>query len=89
MPNNVEEELPSTSDIPKVADIELQNIMENVARSMGDLIEQFSDSPGESLEHPLWGLLGLDKELRSISGLLKVDKAKKGLVGRMYQVEKV
>ena len=51
--------------------------MENTARSMEDLIAQFNDPPGDSLEHPLHELLGLDRKLRSIRGLLKVETVKK------------
>ena len=57
-------------------DIELQEIMENAARSTDDLIAQFNDPPGDSLEHPSHELLGLYKELRSIGGLLKLEIAK-------------
>ena len=62
----MEEELPSAFDIAKADDTELQEIMENVARSMEDLIAQLDYPPGDLLEHPLCKLLGLDKELRSI-----------------------
>ena len=80
MLNRVEEELPSASDVAKADDIELQEIMENTVRSREDLIAQLDDqtpSPGDSYEHPLHVLLGLDKELRSIRGLLKVETVKK------------
>ena len=40
MLNRVEEELPSITDVAKADDIELQEIMENAARSTGNLIEQ-------------------------------------------------
>ena len=80
MLNRVEEELPYTSDVAKADDIELQKVMENTVRSMEDLITQFDDQThplGDLLEHLLHALLGLDKELRSIRGLLKVKTAKK------------
>ena len=64
MLNRVEEELPSTSDV------ELQEIMD-------DLIAQFDEPPGDSFEHPLHEFLGLDKELSSIRGSLKVETVKK------------
>ena len=38
MLNRVEEELPSVSDVAKVDDIELQEIMENAARSTENVI---------------------------------------------------
>ena len=40
MLNKVEEELHSASDVAKADDIELQEIMNNVARSMENPIEQ-------------------------------------------------
>ena len=40
MLNRFEEDMPSTSDVARVDDIELQEITENVARSMENLIEQ-------------------------------------------------
>ena len=67
MLNRVEEELPSASGIAKADDIELQQI----AKSMGDLIAQGQETL------PMRKLLGLDKQLRSIRGSLKVEVAKK------------
>ena len=63
------EELPSVSDVAKADDIELQEI----AKSMEDSITQFE---GEKMS-PMRELLGLDKQLRSIRGSLKVEVAKK------------
>ena len=80
MLNRVEQELPSAFDEGKADDIELQEITENAVRSTEDLITQLDDqthSLGDSLEHPLWEILGLDKELRSIRGLLKMEAAKR------------
>ena len=73
MLNRVEEELPSASDIAKADDIELQEIMENAMKSMEDLIAQFE---GQEML-PMHELLGLDKQLRSIRGLLKMEVAKR------------
>ena len=73
MLNKVKEELPSASDVDKADDIELQEIMENASRSMEDLISQMPQTD----EYPLLDLLGLDKQLRSIRGSLKVEVAKK------------
>ena len=76
MLNKVEEEIPSASDVDKAGDIELQEI----AKSMEDLIFQIKDVQTDTddlLEHPLQELLGLDKQLRSIRGSLKVEVAKK------------
>ena len=65
MLNRVEEELPS---VP-VFDFELQEIMENEVRSMENLIKQGT--------LPMCKLQGLDKQLRSIRDLLKVEVAKR------------
>ena len=80
MLNGVKEELPSTSDITKADDIELQEITENVSKSTEDLISQMKMDQSQTddlFKHPLCELLGLDKQLRSIRGLLKVEVAKK------------
>ena len=69
----VEEDMPSASDIAKTDDIELQEITKNASKSTVDLIEQFE---GEEML-PMRELLGLDKQLRSIRGSLKVEVAKK------------
>ena len=68
-----EEELPSASDVAKADDIEIQEITENAMKSTEDLIAQFEGQ--ETL--PTHELLGLDKQLRSIRGFLKVEVAKK------------
>ena len=76
MLNIVEEELPSVFDIYKVGDIELQEIV----KSMENLISQMSqtdDSFKGKEMLPMRELLGLDKQLRSIRGSLKVEVAKK------------
>ena len=76
MLNRVKEELSSESDITKADDIELQEI----AKSMEDLISQLNDQQSQTddlFEYPLCNLLGLDKQLRSIRGSLKVEVAKK------------
>ena len=67
MLNKAQEELPSESDITKADDIELQEIVENASRSIKNLNQQV---PTEDL--PMRELLGLDKQLRSIRGSLKV-----------------
>ena len=72
MLNKAAEELPSTSDVDKADDIELQEI----AKSMEDLISQLTETD-DLFEHPLHELLGLDTQLRSIRGSLKVEVAKK------------
>ena len=75
MLNKAAEELPSESDITKVDDIELQEIVEKTG-----IISQIKDVQTDTedlFEHPLRELLGLDKQLRSIKGSLKVEVAKK------------
>ena len=68
-------ELPSSSEIAKADEIEL----EEITKSTEDLIFQInSQSKTDDLfEHPLHELLGLDAQLRSITGSLKVEVAKK------------
>ena len=85
MLNRAEEELPSAFDVPKADDRKLQEIMENAAKSMESLIEQLEDPP---LEHFLYKLLGLDKELRSIRGSLKVETVKKVQLEERIEREK-
>ena len=76
MLNKAAEELPSESDITKVDDIELQEI----AGKASGIISQIKDVQTDTedlFEHPLCELLGLDKQLTSIRGSLKVEVAKK------------
>ena len=75
MLNKAAEELPSESDITRVDDIELQEIAEKAS----DIISQIKDVQTDTddlFEHPLCKLLGLDKQLRSVRGFLKVEVAK-------------
>ena len=91
MLSRVEKELPAASDVARPDNLELQEIMENAANSMQDLIAQLDDQmhlPGDSFEHLLYKLLFLDKELRSIRGLLKVEMAKKIQFEKLIEVEK-
>ena len=73
--NKVEKELLSTPDVAKADDIELQEIMEDTVRSKDNLIVQLKGESSENL--PMHELLGLDKQLRSIRGFLKVEDVKK------------
>ena len=76
MLNKVKEELPSESDITRADDIEPQEI----AKSMEDLNVQMRHDQSQTddlFKHPLCELLGLDSQLRSIRGSLKVEVAKK------------
>ena len=84
MLNRVEEELPSVSDVAKTDEIELQEIMENAMKSTEDLITQFE---GQEML-PMQEFLGLDKQLRSIRGLLKVEVAKKVQLEESIKKEK-
>ena len=67
--------LPSSSEIAKADTIEL----EEIAKSTEDLIFQINNQTqtDDLLEYPLQELLGLDKQLRSMRGSLKVEVAKK------------
>ena len=73
MLNNAAEELPSESDITRADDIELQEIAEKAISQIKDVQTDTDDL----FEHPLRELLGLDKQLRSIRGSLKVEVAKR------------
>ena len=69
-------ELPSSSEIAKADDIEL----EEIAGKASDIISQIKDVQTDTddlFEHPLRELLALDKQLRSIRGSLKVEVVKK------------
>ena len=50
--------MPSTSHVARVDDIELQEIVENTARSMGNLITHHESDSSENL--PMHELQGLD-----------------------------
>ena len=72
MLNKAVEELPSTSNMDKADDIELQEI----AKSMEDVISKLMQTD-DLFQYPLRKLLGLDKQLRSIRGSLKVEVTKR------------
>ena len=76
MSNKAAEELPSESDITKADDIELQEIAEKASGMISQIKDVQTDTE-DLFEHPLRELLGLDKQLRSIRGSLKVEVAKK------------
>ena len=76
MLNKAAEELPSESDITKADDIELQEIVEIASGIVSQIIDAQTDTE-DLFKHPLHELLGLDKQLRSIRGSLKVEVAKK------------
>ena len=80
MLNETQEELPSESDITRADDIELQEIAGKASKSTEDLIVQmrhYQSQMDDLFEYPLHELLGLDSQLRSIRGLLKVEVAKR------------
>ena len=68
-------QLPSIHEIAGADGIEL----EEIAKSTEDLIFQINNQSqtDELFKHPLRELLGLDKQLRTIQGSLKVEVAKK------------
>ena len=76
MLNKAAEELPSESDITKADDIELQEIAEKTSGIISQIKDVQTDTE-DLFEHPLRELLGLDVQLRSIRGSLKVEVAKK------------
>ena len=75
MLNKAAEELPSESDITGADDIELQEIVEKALGIISQIKDVQTDTE-DLFEHPLCELLGLDKQLRSIRGSLKVEVAK-------------
>ena len=75
MLNKAAEELPSKSDITGVDDIELREIAEK-GSGITSQIKDVQTDTDDLFEHPLRDLLGLDKQLRSIRGSLKVELAK-------------
>ena len=71
------EKLPSASDITKVDDIELIELSRESSRVSEDLITDMKDTQTQTDDSlPMQELLGLDKQLGSIHGLLKVEVAK-------------
>ena len=76
MLNKAAEELPSKSDITKADDIELQEIGEKASGIISQIKDIQTDTE-DLFEHPLRELLGLDKQLRSIRGSLKVEVEKR------------
>ena len=88
MLNKAAEELPSESDITGADDIELQEIAE---KALG-IISQIKDVETDTenlFENPLRELLGLDKQLRTIRGSLKVEVAKKVELEGHIEMEKI
>ena len=75
MLNEAAEELPSESDITKVDDIELQEIVQKASGIISEIKDVQTDTE-DLFEHPLCELLGLDKQLRTIRGSLKVELEK-------------
>ena len=76
MLNKVEEELPSVSDVDKAGDIELQEIVKSTENFISQMSQTENSFKGEEML-PMRELLGLDKQLRSIRGSLKVEATKK------------
>ena len=76
MLNKAAEELPSESDITGVDDVELQEIAEKASGIISQIKDVQTDTD-ELFEHPLREFLGLDKQIRSIRGSIKVEVAKK------------
>ena len=76
MLNKAAEELPSESDITKADDTELQEIVEKASGIISQIKDVQTDTE-DLFEHPLRELLGLDKQLRTIRGSLKVEVPRK------------
>ena len=76
MLNKAAEELPSASGITKADDIELQEIAEKALEMISQIKDVQTDTD-DLFEHPFREPLGLDTQLKSIRGSLKVEVAKK------------
>ena len=76
MLNKAAEELPSESDITRADDIELQEIAEKAWGIISQIKDVQTDTE-DLFKHHLPKLLGLNKQLRTIRGSLKVEVAKK------------
>ena len=99
MLNKAAEELPSESDITKADDIELQEFAEKASGIISQIKDVQTDTE-DLFEHGPTGprvaarplslceLLGLDKQLRSIRGSLKVEVAKKVELDGHIEMEK-
>ena len=72
MLNKAAEELPSESDVTGADNIELQEVAEKASGIISQIKDVQTDTD-DLFEHPLRELLGLDKQLRSIRGSLKVE----------------
>ena len=68
--------LPSSSEIAKADDIELEEIAEKASDVISHIKGVQTDTD-DLFENPLQELLGLDKQLRCIRGFVKVEVAKK------------
>ena len=88
MLNKAAEELPSESEITRADDIELQEIVEKASGIISKIKDVQTDTE-DLFEHPLCELLGLDKQLRSIRGSLKVEGAKKVELEGHIEMEKI
>ena len=88
MLNKAAEELPSESDITRANDIELQEIVEKASGIISEIKDIQTDTE-DLFEHPLCELLGLDKQLRTIQGSLKVEVAKKVELEGHIEMEKI
>ena len=88
MLNKAAEELPSESDITKVDDIKLQEIIEKTLGIISQIKDVQTDTE-DLFEHPLRELLGLDKQLRSIRGSLKVEVVKRVQLDGHIEMEKI
>ena len=69
-------ELLSSSEIAGTDEIELEEIAEKASNIISQIKDVQTDTD-DLFEHPLQELLGLDEQLRSIRGSLKVEVAKK------------
>ena len=81
-------ELPSSSEIAKADDIELEEIAEKASYIISQVKDVQTDTD-DLFEHPLRELVGLDEQLRTIQGSLNVEVAKKVQLNGHIEMEKV
>ena len=86
--NKAAEELRSESDITKADDIELKEIVEKASGIISQIKDVQTDTE-DLFENRLRELLGLDKQLRTIRGSLKVEVAKKVELEGHIEMEKI
>ena len=92
--NKIGEDLPSSSKVSQATDLELETISKDVIDSNEDLISLIRESvdneatqTDDLFEYPLRELIGLDREMKTIRGSLKVEISKKTMIEQHIERE--